>query len=301
MNANSRFGKIQTIGMPSNEVEVHDEPIGTLLQESRGLSDEQLEQISRYQHEHGLRFGEAAVALQLATPDDILAVLAKQFHYPFIPHTDESRVPAELVFAVDPFSEKAEIFRNLRTQLLLSRESSEQDRPAIAVVSPASGDGKTYVAANLAAALSQLGGNTLLIDANLRRPRVARLFHIDQDAAGLSNILSGRHPKHVFHQVASLPSLFVLPSGPLPPNPQELLQRLEFRLLLEQIRTKFDHVVIDTPSSSQNADFRVITALAGRSVAVARQDHTLYASLEELIEILEEGPGELAGVVLNRH
>lgn len=280
---------------------VQEQSMGHLLQDRRNLTDAQLNQISTYQTQHGLRFGEAAVALQMASNDDIASLLAKQFHYPYQQQADVGQLPPMLRVAVDPFSDGAEVFRDLRTQLGMGCMNAEQPRRALAVVSATPGDGKTFVAANLAAAFSQLGAPTLLIDANMRQPSLAKLFGIAHDAPGLSSILSGRAVEYAFHQVPSLPSLFILPAGPLPPNPQELLQRPAFKLLLEELLVTFEHVIVDTPSSASGADFRTIAARSGAVMAVARKDSTSYPALEKLLAVLDAGASKMAGVIFNQY
>jgi protein-tyrosine kinase len=156
------------------------------------------------------------------------------------------------------------------------------------VVSPDSGDGKTYFAANIAVAFSQLGGRTLLIDADMRSPRLHEVFSIE-NGAGLSGILGGRSEANVIRQVAHLPSLFVLPVGVTPPNPLELAERPAFSLLLRELLGKFDHVVVDTPAAQHGADAGVI----------ARQGRSSLNSLNDFVHLLRESPVTLAGVVMN--
>jgi chain length determinant protein tyrosine kinase EpsG len=276
-------------------------PIGRMLQILRGLSDAQIDEIVAYQRRHGMQFGEAAVALQLASDDEIVSLISKQFHYPYDAASDASRLPAELVVAKNPFSEGAELIRDLRTQLTMGVMSPAQGGRLLAVCSAESGDGKSFVAANLAASFSQLGARTLLIDANMRQPRIGPLFGAAQESIGLSMILSGRAVQYAFLHVPALPNLLVLPAGTIPPNPQELLQGPAFELLLDELRQKFDHIVIDTPSSNAGADFRMVAARADATLVVARQDVTPFRSLDGLLKTLTRGRGTLAGVILNRY
>jgi capsular exopolysaccharide synthesis family protein len=173
-----------------------------------------------------------------------------------------------------------------------------QERHAIAVVSPDSGDGKTYFAANLAVTLAQLGGRTLLVDADLRGPRQHEVFGID-NSAGLSGILSGRAESKVIQQVAGVPSLFVLPVGTTPPNPLELVERPSFGLLIRELLGKFDHVVVDTPAAQYGSDYAVIAARCGAVLVIARQGKSAVVSLQDLVANLVETPAKLAGVIVN--
>ena len=194
-----------------------DRPIGQILREKVQLSAEQVEQILAYMREHGVRFGDAAVTLGLASHDEVLQALSEQFGYPYADE-DRRRLSPELVTLNQPFSSQAEAFRAIRSQIMMRVFNEEQQKRALAVVSPASGDGKTFFSANLAVTLAQAGGRTLLIDADLRGPRLHEVFGLD-NSAGLSSVLAGRVDTQVVQQVAGVPSLFVMPVGVTPPNP----------------------------------------------------------------------------------
>jgi len=198
----------------------------------------------------------------------------------------------------EPFSPRAESFRALRSQLMMRVFTEGTVHPALAVISPEPGDGKTYCASNLAVTLAQLGGRTLLVDADMRVPRVHEVFNL-KNGAGLSGILSGRADKQVIQQVAGIPSLFVLPVGTVPPNPQELVERPAFGLLMRELASKFDHVIVDTPAAVYGADCAVIAARCGAAVVVARKDASRAESLRELVASLAGAPVKLAGVVFN--
>lgn len=277
-----------------------DRSIGDILTELRSLSAEQVERVLAHQRSAGVRFGEAAVALGLASKDDVLFALSRQFHYPYAPE-EERKLSPELVALVEPFGARAEHFRALRSQLMMRVFSgNETRRAALAVISPEPGDGKTYCAANLAVTLAQLGGRTLLVDANLRSPRIHEVFRLD-NRAGLSGILSGRADKGVIQQVASVPSLFVLPVGTTPPNPLELIERQAFGLLTKELCSKFDHVVVDTPAAVHGADASVVAARCGAALVVTRRNSGRIEMLQDLVGGLEGTSAYVAGVVLNEH
>jgi chain length determinant protein tyrosine kinase EpsG len=276
---------------------VADRSIGSIIAETRHLSAEQVEKVLRHQREKGIRFGEAAVALGYASTDDVLFALSQQFHYPYAPE-DRRRANPELVALNQPFGVQAESFRAIRSQIMMRLFNEGQDRRAIAVVSPDGGDGKSFFSANLAVTLAQLGGRTLLVDADMRGPRQHQIFGIDNNA-GLSGILSGRAEAKVIQQVAGVPSLFVLPVGITPPNPLELVERPAFGLLIRELLSKFDHVVVDTPAAQYGSDCAVIAARCGAALVVARQGKARVASLQELVANLAETPAKLAGVIVN--
>lgn len=274
-----------------------DEAIGKFLRQNKGLTEAQIEQILLYQRAQHVRFGEAAVALNLASPDDVLWALSQQFHYPY---SSKERMPAyaEVVVASDPFGEQAEVFRDLRSQLLADAMRKDAVRAAIAIVSADTGDGKTFFAANLAAVLSQLGGRTLLVDADLRTPRQHHIFKSGAQA-GLSSILMGRDPAPLIHAIPDLPSMFMLPAGTVPPNPLELVQRPAFGALIRHLLTQFDHVIVDTPAAVHGADAKVIAAQCGTAIALGRKGMSTVRSLQKLVTSLEKSATRISGVIIN--
>lgn len=276
---------------------VADRSIGSLLAQTRNLGAEQVERILRHQRETGSRFGEAAIALGLASADDVMFALAQQFHYPYATE-ERRRANPELVALNQPFGVQAESLRAIRSQLMMRLFNEGQPRRAIAVVSPDSGDGKTFFAANLAVVLAQLGGRTLVVDADLRHPRQHEVFGIG-NASGLSGILTGRTEARVIQQVPGVANLFVLPVGVTPPNPLELVERPAFGLLMRELLTKFDHVVVDTPAACYGSDSAVIAARCGAALVVARRNKASVATLQDLVANLAETPAALAGVVYN--
>jgi chain length determinant protein tyrosine kinase EpsG len=280
---------------------IHDRSMGELLREGRGLTQQNIDQIAAHQHERGGRFGQAAVALNLVSDDDVLWALSQQYHYPYAPRERSDRYP-ELVAASDPFSAEAEVFRDLCSQVSMGHLNAKGVRGplTLSVVSPDVGDGKTFLAANLAVALSQVGGRTLLLDADMRTPRQHSVFGVGSDT-GLSTVLAGRAEATVIQTVPELPSLFLMPVGTIPPNPMELLQRPAFGLLMQELMSKFDHIVVDTPAFARGADARVISACCTAAIAVGRKGTTRMAAMDKLIGALSAGRTQLAGVVLNEH
>ncbi|MBK6789526.1 MAG: polysaccharide biosynthesis tyrosine autokinase [Betaproteobacteria bacterium] len=279
------------------EEPVLDRSIGDIIAELRDLSAEQVERVLAHQRETGVRFGEAAVALGLASKEDVLFALSQQFHYPYAPEEKRTDNP-ELVTLNEPFGAQAEHFRALRSRLMMRLFVEGEPRQALAIISPDSGDGKTYCAANLAVTLAQLGGRTLLVDADMRGPRVHEVFRVS-NRAGLSGILSGRADKGVIQQLSGVASLFILPVGITPPNPLELVERPAFGLLMRELASKFDYVVVDTPAAVYGADAAVIAARCGTALVIARKDASRVGMLQELVGSFAGSPAKLAGVVMN--
>jgi protein-tyrosine kinase len=278
---------------------LHDRAIGEILREVRDLSDEQIQRILAYQREHKTRFGDAAIKLGLVSPDDVLYALSKQFHYPYAPLERRQFTP-ELVTLNQPFSHQAEALRAVRQQIMARVFSDATPKAALAIVSPDTGDGKTFFTANLGVTLAQLGGRTLVVDGDLRGPRQHEVFAID-NSSGLSGILSGRSETKVIQQVIGVPNLFVLPVGVTPPNPAELVERPAFGLLLRELITKFDHVLVDTPAAVYGADAFVIAARSGAALVIARKDASRIGALQDMVVMLSESPARMAGVIMNEY
>jgi chain length determinant protein tyrosine kinase EpsG len=284
--------------LQDEEVPTEQRSIGELMRGLRGLSEEQVGQIVTLQRQRQLRFGEAAVALRLASEQDVLWALSQQHAYPYA-RSGDAALGAELVMARDPFGRQAEHFRSLRSRLLTGALAPRSMRRALAVTSADVGDGKTYFASNLAIALSQVGARTLLIDADLRTPRLHGLFGLRNDS-GLSNVLARRlQGSPSILAVPCLPGLFVMPAGTLPPNPADLVQRATLDTLLQEMVAAFDHVIVDTPAASHGADGAVIADKAGAALLVARRHASRLGSLQALLQELSRRPVYVAGVLVN--
>lgn len=283
----------------AQESMLRDRSIGDLIRDARNLSAEEVERVLAHQREKGVRFGEAAIALGLASEEDVLNALGQQFHYPMA--TPERRISSpELVVLNQPFSAQAEAMRALRSQVTMRLNQSGAERRALALISPQSGDGKTYVAANLAMSLAQLGGRTLLVDADLRSPRQHEVFALS-NSVGLSAVLSGRTEAQVIQQVEGVPNLFVLTAGAMPPNPLELLERPAFGLLMRELAQKFDHVVVDTPAAQHGADASVLAAKCGLALVLARKNSCSVERLQDLVASLTGTQAVVLGAVLNEY
>jgi capsular exopolysaccharide synthesis family protein len=158
-------------------------------------------------------------------------------------------------------------------------------------------DGASLFAANLAIVFSQLGEQTLLVDANLRAPRQHELFGL-KPRQGLSDILAGRADLDVILRVPAFVDLSILPAGTLPPNPQELLSREGFRNLNTQLESRFDVVLYDLTPFAVGADALAVAGRAGGVLLVARKDHTRIANVGRMAEQLVEAGGEVLGSVV---
>lgn len=271
--------------------------IGEILGDRLHWSPDQMQQVVSLAGAQKLRFGDAAVALGHASTDDVLIALAEQFQYPYAPQ-GRYRASAELVVLSQPFSPQAEAIRAIRSQMMRHVFRHNERRRALAVVSPDSGDGKTFLAANLAVALAQMGGRTLVVDADLRGPRMHELFQVDC-RTGLSSALMGRADAQIVKSVPNVPGLFVLPGGISPPNPLELIERAAFGDLMRQLPHHFDHVVVDTPAAIYGADAQAVADRCGATLLVARRNASRAAALRGLVDSLAQSPAGLIGVIVN--
>ncbi|HJW10915.1 MAG TPA: chain length determinant protein tyrosine kinase EpsG [Albitalea sp.] len=273
--------------------------IGAILMDAGLLLPEDAERILLLQQQESLRFGEAAIRLGLLTEADLQFALARQFAYPYLRATaDRKSVSEELVAAYFPFSPMAEHLRAVRSQIMLRWIDKAEQRHVFTVVGTERGEGRSYLAANLAIVFAQLGERTLLIDADLRTPRQHDLFNL-QNKVGLSTYLAGRSRDESIIRITELTGLFVLPSGPVPPNPIELLSRQSFDELLTYVRSNYDVVIIDTPGLSVGDDAALIAVRAGAAVAVARGHQTRVAAFADMVQGLTNAGVAVVGSVLN--
>jgi receptor protein-tyrosine kinase len=270
--------------------------IGEILVSWERMTQEQVEQVLRAQKSSDQRFGELAIKLGFVKRKHVDQALALQFGY----SSGEAgpAVPSSLTAAVKPTAPFAEALRGLRSQLMMRWFDGTPGQTSIAITSVDRGDGKSFVTANLGVVFSQLGERTLIIDADLRHSTQHKIFGL-QNRMGLSGMLSGRAGMEEIIEIEHLPKLAVLPSGPQPPNPLELLGRDEFALLLNEVSRQFDVILVDTPSAQQAADAQVIAQRARAALIVGRKNHTKSSEISQLASILSSSGVTLLGATLN--
>jgi chain length determinant protein tyrosine kinase EpsG len=273
--------------------------IGAILVEQGRLNVEDVEEIQAFANLHGLRFGDAAVQLQRLTQIDIESAIAQQYNYPVLARGGDNGVADDVIAGYQPQSEAVEPLRALRSQLIL-RWLNGTKRKVLAVTSPERGEGRSWLAANLATMFAQLGERTLLIDADMRHPRQHRLFNID-NSVGLSALLTGRAGREIARRIHPQLRLYVLPAGVLPPNPQELLARQVFEVVVDHFAAQFSVVIVDTPAISETADAQILAANAGSAILVARRNYTLQSKLLAAMDSLAQTGVNVIGSVINEH
>ncbi len=205
--------------------------------------------------------------------------------------------PVELVTYGHPRSLLSEAYRNIRTSILLS--FSERPPKRIAISSPNPEEGKTTTVINTAIALSQTGAKVVIIDADLRRPRVHKVFN-DENGLGLSNFLSGHTELEPLIKSTEIPNLFYISSGPIPPNPSELIGSKLFRSMIDSLGERFDHIVLDSPPILGFADAIVLSTVVDGLILVVVGGKTPRETLQQAKEALHQVNAKILGVVINR-
>jgi capsular exopolysaccharide synthesis family protein len=195
-------------------------------------------------------------------------------------------------------SPAAEAYRSLRTNLqFISRDGTVR---VISVTSPHAGEGKTTTVANIATTLALTGKRVMALSADLRKPRLHRFFGLDNER-GLSSVLAGQAQlAEVARRVEGLDSLRIVTSGPVPPNPAELLSSDAMESLLTQLRSMADYVVIDTPPVLVVSDAMIVAPRVDGVVVVVDADTTTGGAASHTIDQLEQVGGNVIGSVLNR-
>lgn len=228
--------------------------------------------------------------------------VTQRIHVPIlgtIPDLDDEEVEIEQIETAAhavPRSIIAEAFRTVRTNLLLSSPAERQR--SLLVTSPRPEEGKTTVATNLAISIGQSGRRVLLVDANFHRPALQGLFS-NTGREGLSNILIGRGTVEQLATSTRLPNVDVLPSGPIPPNPAELLASPDFRDFISQAVDRYDQVIVDAPPVLLVSDASVMTGVVDGVILVCRARKTSRGVLQRAREQVERVNGRIFGVVLN--
>ncbi len=203
----------------------------------------------------------------------------------------------ELITHHDPKSVVSEAYRGIRTNLSFGALGG--DRRVVLVTSSNPGEGKSLTSSNLAVTLAQGGHRTVLVDADFRKPRIHKIFKMD-NAMGLTNSLgSGRVPVDEVLRSTPVEGLSLLTSGPIPPNPSELLGSLRMREVLQQLRDKFDFVVFDSPPVNFVTDASVLAQYVDSTVLIVHAGETRFRTVQRAVEQLRAVGANLSGVILN--
>lgn len=225
-------------------------------------------------------------------------------HIPSLLSEEEERAKADGVAGPDPIlvtyykskSRKAEVFRAVRTALYFNTRG--EGHKVIQITSPNMGDGKTTLSTNLAVSIAQSGKRIILIDADFRRPRIHKIFGAGNDL-GFTSVLTGQCELREAIQPSSVPGLSLLSSGPIPPNPAELLTSPRFKELIDELREQYDFVIIDTPPLLVVTDPCVVAPRVDGVLLCIRVAKNGRPVAERAREVLVSLGANVLGVVVN--
>ena len=205
----------------------------------------------------------------------------------------------ELVIHTKPKSNISEDIRTIRTNLQFT--SSDEESKVILVTSSVPGEGKSFISSNLATAFAQTGESTLLIDCDLRLGRVHKIFGISNEK-GFSNLLIGQNVVDCAEYIkkTSIPDLYVIPRGTVPPNPSELLNSSNAKKVVKFLRENFDHIIFDGVPVNGLPDSLIVAGFVDRVILVTAVGYTKIDELADAKKALEKIDANIAGVVVNR-
>jgi protein-tyrosine kinase len=275
-----------------------DAPIRDSLRQLGVLSDEQTARVIAHQSERDLDFDQAALELGFITSDDLSRARDQLINSLALQNEPRRAVSDELVVLTDPIGGRAESIKLLRTQVIA--QHIKPGRRALAMIAPIEGSGCSFLTANLATSLSQVGIKTLLVDANLRSPRIDQIMGLDPNGPGLSSYLSlqvARPERVVYANV--LPNLSVIAGGPPVARPQELLSSARFRDGMNVLLREYDIALFDTAPANSCADALSVAGAIGYAMIVARRDQTFFADVTTLSHQLSSARCAVIGSVLS--
>lgn len=203
--------------------------------------------------------------------------------------------PERLVTVLDPDETASEAYRTLRTRFTYAAIGTPPK--VVLITSPGPAEGKSTVCANLGVVLAEAGKETLIIDGDLRKPDVHRIFNVPNQLGWVNVLSDERTLSEVWAE--PLPGLKVVPAGPLPPNPAKLLSSPRFAQFLDETRQLFDHVLIDSPPTGSVADAAIIAAQADAVLVVFDSQVTRKVSLRRAVRGLESVGANVVGTVIN--
>jgi capsular exopolysaccharide synthesis family protein len=197
---------------------------------------------------------------------------------------------------LDPMSDVAESYRTVRTAVYFGVPAGRAK--TLLITSPSPGEGKTTLASNLAIAMAQAGNRILLLDADFRKPNQHRIFQVDK-TIGLSSVLADEATLDQAIHSTQVPGLDVLPCGPIPANPSEILNSQMFADLLQELGEKYDHVLLDSPPVVPVTDARILAASCNATVIALRAERSTRKAAVYARDVLRSVGANLLGIVVN--
>lgn len=215
-----------------------------------------------------------------------------------VPHIQDAKTLPERGkhLHVDPASDVAESYRTVRTAVYFGTPAGTAK--TLLVTSPTPGEGKSTLASNLAIAMAQAGNRILLLDADFRKPTQQKIWELDRNV-GLSNVLAGQIELEQGIQRTPVPGLDVLPCGPIPANPSEILNSQMFADVLDELSSRYDHVLLDSPPVMPVTDARILAANCDVTLLTLRAEKTARKAAVYARDVLRGVGGRLLGVVVN--
>jgi tyrosine-protein kinase Etk/Wzc len=211
----------------------------------------------------------------------------------YISHSDSKR---EIAVVEKPGSSLAESFRSVRTAI--KYYVKENENAVIAVSSTISSEGKTFISINLAAITAMLGKKVLLIGLDLRKPRINKVFEFE-DSPGMSTYLSGNCKFEEIIKKTQIENLYYAPSGPIPPNPSELIETANMKKFIDRARKEFDYIIIDTPPVAIVTDTLLLAPYVDINLFIVRQRYTSRNTLEMIEQLHVQGELKNMAIVMN--
>jgi capsular exopolysaccharide synthesis family protein len=202
----------------------------------------------------------------------------------------------DLLVHTHPTSEAAECCRSIRTNLTFM--SVDEPLRTLVVTSGHPEEGKTTVIVSLAISLAQSGKKVLLVDTDLRRPQLHRAFDLDP-SVGITSVLAGSTKLRAAAFETQVPGLSLLPVGPVPPNPAELLHSRPFAALVAEVRERFDVVLFDSPPANVVTDAAIVAPQVDAAIIVVKADRTTRDSLRTTLRQLGDVAANVVGLVFN--
>lgn len=222
--------------------------------------------------------------------------IEKRTSTPVIGYISHNNLKTEIPVVENPGSTLAESFRSVRTSLKYFLKDKEC--PVISVSSTISSEGKTFVSANLAAIVAMSGKEVLLIGLDLRKPRIHRIFGVD-NKSGISNFLIGEEKFEDVILKTEVENLYYASAGPVPPNPAELIESDLMRDFIEKARKKYDYIIIDTPPVAIVTDALLVSSFTDFYLFVVRQRYTSKNTIELIEELRRNESIKSNGIVVN--
>ncbi len=215
-----------------------------------------------------------------------------------IPFVREDNLELEKISATNPKSMMSESFRVLRTSLMYS--AADHSPSSILVTSSQPIEGKTTTSSNLALSIIQFGTKTILIDADLRKPRLHRFFSKNGNGNGLSSYLVGEYSIEDIIQITDYDNLDFISSGPVPPNPAELLGSNNMGKLIDQLQEKYQQIIIDGPPIHGFADSLIISRFVDGVLLISSVGLTQKTLLRNAVNDIRRVRSKILGIVINR-